>query len=215
MNMETQNNAKWYQQSLWIIVLLILFFPIGLFIMWRYAKWGNKVKLTITCFFVFLVLRGVINDSLGKKTASPNTSKVQTVGVDNTSPKPTTELTKSVERVNVVVTSQMIKKVDNKYRYFFDIRNQDSKSFEGSVTISLYREKSKNVLTSDTFTTKSLIKPDLSTAVYLDANTGPTNVHGEYGLTKYKYEVKANSVVVNSGEGELTDKFENSDTYDL
>lgn len=35
---------KWYQKPVWIVVLLIVFFPIGLYLMWRFTKWHGIVK---------------------------------------------------------------------------------------------------------------------------------------------------------------------------
>ena len=171
------------------------------------------MKWAVTGIFAFLILMGAFSDNSSNKTAPTAASQIQTSGVDSASPVPTAEPTKPVEKMDVVVTSQIVKKVDKKYRYFFDIRNYDLKDFEGSVTISLYNEKLKNALAGDTFTTKRPIETELGTSVYLDANTGPTSEHGEYGSTKYKYVVKVNGVEVNSGEGVLTDKFEDTDAY--
>ena len=211
--MEMQNDIKWYQRSWGIIALLALFFPVGLFLMWKFAKWHGKVKWAVTSLFALLILAGAFSGNSGNKTVFSTASQTQTSNVDSTSSMPTAEPTKPVEKMNVVVTSQMVKKVDKKYRYFFDIRNYDIKGFEGSVTISLYNEKLKNPLAGDTFITKRSIEPELGTSVYLDANTGPTSVHGEFGLTKFKYVVKVSDVEVNNGGGELTDKFEDTDTY--
>ena len=50
---------KWYQKPLGIIALLFLFFPIGLYLMWKYSGWSNQAKWTITGAFavaVFLML---------------------------------------------------------------------------------------------------------------------------------------------------------------
>jgi len=49
-------NTKWYQKPVWIIVLLFLFFPVGLFLMWRYSNWNNKAKWAITATFAVLVI---------------------------------------------------------------------------------------------------------------------------------------------------------------
>lgn len=35
------NELKWYKKTGWIIFLLIFFFPVGLFLMWKYAKWNK------------------------------------------------------------------------------------------------------------------------------------------------------------------------------
>lgn len=42
---------KWYEKSGWIIFWLIVFFPVGLFLMWKYSDWKKIVKLIISVFF--------------------------------------------------------------------------------------------------------------------------------------------------------------------
>lgn len=46
--------TKWYQKPAAIVILLILFFPAGLFLMWKYAKWDKKVKWTLTVVSILL-----------------------------------------------------------------------------------------------------------------------------------------------------------------
>ncbi len=57
---------KWYQKSLGIVTLLILFFPAGLFLMWKYARWNNLIKATITGLFVLLVIGGATSSNSSK-----------------------------------------------------------------------------------------------------------------------------------------------------
>lgn len=52
-----QPKTKWYQKTGWIIALLILFFPVGLFLMWRHAKWNRIIKVIITAIFVIMSVR--------------------------------------------------------------------------------------------------------------------------------------------------------------
>ena len=49
-------NKKWYQKSWGIILLLYLFFPVGLFLMWKYSNWNKIVKIIITSIFAFLFI---------------------------------------------------------------------------------------------------------------------------------------------------------------
>jgi len=45
---------KWYQESSGVILLLLLFFPVGLYLMWKYTKWSIKAKWIITGVLVLL-----------------------------------------------------------------------------------------------------------------------------------------------------------------
>ncbi len=206
---------KWYKTTWGVILLLVLFYPAGLFFMWKDTKWKPKIKWSLTGLFVILFF------GFGMITTSKESALSKKYRVDTT-PNQTAQVTeaptsvptiKPVEKYNVVVTSQIVKKVNGKYRYFFDIRNKDTKPFEGSVSISLFTAELPNAIAGDTFNTKQAIEPDLGTSVYTEANTGPTSVHGADGITKFKYTVRKGNDIVNSGEGEITTKFEDVDSY--
>lgn len=50
--METEHprkkSKKWFKRTGWIITLLILFWPVGLFLMWKYTNWPNWVKIAVS-----------------------------------------------------------------------------------------------------------------------------------------------------------------------
>lgn len=51
-------NEKWYKKTWFTVVMLILFFPVGLFLMWKYRNnWhiGVKVIITILIFLTILI----------------------------------------------------------------------------------------------------------------------------------------------------------------
>lgn len=58
-----ENNKRWYEKTGWIVVLIVLFFPVGLFLMWSYAKWNKTVKWIITAPFAVLLIINLIRQS--------------------------------------------------------------------------------------------------------------------------------------------------------
>jgi hypothetical protein len=46
--MENQTELKWYQKPTGIIILLIVFFPVGLFLMWKNEMWSKKTRWIVT-----------------------------------------------------------------------------------------------------------------------------------------------------------------------
>jgi hypothetical protein len=58
--MSKEKNKKWYQKTWIVILFLFLFFPLGLFLMWKYTKWSKKVKWVLTVIFIFLFI-SIIN----------------------------------------------------------------------------------------------------------------------------------------------------------
>lgn len=196
----------WYKNSYIIAASLILFFPIGLIWMWAFSTWKKAIKIAITAPIVILFIIGATKGG-STPPASPTEAGDTQVATEPTQQPTATPI--PVEKFKVEVSSQIVKKVNKKYRYFFDIRNNDTKNFEGEVTISLYNNKQSSPLGKDTFKANKPIEPDLGNSVYIDINSGPISQHGEYGITKYKYVVSSKGQEVNSGEGEITEKFEN------
>lgn len=157
-------------------------------------------------FIIIVIILVIMGIASSQSNNSVNTNTKTNLVNQETK---TEETKKEAEKMKVEVTSQIVKKVDKKYRYFFDIRNNDTKPFEGKVSITLYNEKQTTALGGETFNTKQPMQPTIGNSVNFDIHTGPTSQHGEYGITKFKYSVKVNDVEVNSGEGTISDKFEN------
>jgi hypothetical protein len=107
------------------------------------------------------------------------------------------------EQIEIVVSSQSVKKIDGKYRYFFNIRNNSKESFAGGVSVDLVNAEGDSVY-DETFTSSQPLLPGGGTSVYIDANTGPTSVHGSYGVQTYSYTAKVGSKVVKTGGGGIS-----------
>lgn len=66
---------KWYQKTGVIILFLIIFFPIGLFLMWRYSNWNKTIKGIVTGFFVLALIGNIVT---GGNNNSSTTNTAQT-----------------------------------------------------------------------------------------------------------------------------------------
>ena len=77
-------NKKWYQKTWGIVALLILFFPVGLYLMWKHASWNKTAKWIVTGVFAFFVLVSAF---------SPDSTKTSNTATQNTTPtaSPVTE----------------------------------------------------------------------------------------------------------------------------
>lgn len=64
--MENQSELKWHQKTSSVILLLVFFFPLGLYFMWKNGFWSSKIRLGVTGLFI-LLLAGNINK---EKTSS-------------------------------------------------------------------------------------------------------------------------------------------------
>jgi len=57
---EQADKCNWYDHKTVVIILLILFFPVGLFAMWKNKGFLNKTKITVSAVFAFLMIIGLI-----------------------------------------------------------------------------------------------------------------------------------------------------------
>ena len=71
-----QKKEKWYQGTAFTVIMLILFFPVGLMLMWMYRKnWKTAVKAIITAVFVILVLPSAFGDDDNSQNEEQVTSE--------------------------------------------------------------------------------------------------------------------------------------------
>lgn len=71
-----KNTLSFYQQTWFIILLLILFFPAGLVLMWRYTSWTLKLKAGTSFICVALLFICMTNPFItDTPPSSPSNSK--------------------------------------------------------------------------------------------------------------------------------------------
>lgn len=98
--MPSSATKKWYQKNISIIVLLVLFFPAGLLLMWKYSNWNKKVKLAITTVFLIFIALGALTDD--PQTTNPEVQQEIKEVVEETS-KPTTTVEPSSYDIDAVI----------------------------------------------------------------------------------------------------------------
>ncbi len=69
----------WYEQQGIVVLFLIFFFPLGLFLMWRYAKWHIAVKIVISSLFALALIGRVLSPPLQKDATGNGDPIVPTV----------------------------------------------------------------------------------------------------------------------------------------
>lgn len=193
--------------GIWYISLPAL----AIWYIWKKTDKSNAVKITVTAIMAVLMLVGIAKVPSSSKSSVPaqvNNIQTEKPKTNNVPIKNSEVAQKPAEQMNIVVENQIVKKVNGKYRYFFDIRNKDKKDFSGKISISLFNNKQPSALGKDNFETSSPIEPGLGNSVFLEINTAPTAIHDDYGITTFKYEVSIDGNVVKSGEDKITDKYE-------
>lgn len=65
---------KWYQKTWVVILFLIIFWPVGLFFMWK-SNWNKIAKIVITVFIAMIVFVGCIEGSSNSNSTNTNQTK--------------------------------------------------------------------------------------------------------------------------------------------
>ena len=81
--------TPWWKGTAVIIAALLLFFPVGLFMMWRYAVWTSRAKWIVTGIVTALVVAVAINGAVngGGKSARKGSTSDGAVVVSDSSPR--------------------------------------------------------------------------------------------------------------------------------
>ena len=102
--METKK--KWYQSTGGIIALLILFFPVGLYLMWKHADWNKAAKWVVTGIFGLLILVSAFG---GDNSTSTTTNSQTTAPIVNQETEEATQPDVSAEQQTEEITSVPVK----------------------------------------------------------------------------------------------------------
>ena len=94
---------KFYEKDWFIVLMLIVFFPVGLFLMWKYSKWHKTAKIIISVFFaVMFIFHDGSKESKNVETKNTN-AEVETVveTKDTNAEKETTKTSEDKAEDNV------------------------------------------------------------------------------------------------------------------
>ncbi|MFI3206946.1 MAG: hypothetical protein R3Y33_06835 [Clostridia bacterium] len=81
-------NSVWYKQNWGIVLVLFCFFPIGLYLMWKYANWKKTIKISISVIIAVIAVFSLLfaepkaelengnNESLADTTVPPTPNEV-------------------------------------------------------------------------------------------------------------------------------------------
>jgi hypothetical protein len=98
---QKKNVQKWYEKPIYIVLLLIFFFPLGLFLMLKFSNWGKPVKIAVTVIVALFVIIGSANNE------NPNElhEGTNTLSEQSQSPKIYVSPTDSETPTNTVATN--------------------------------------------------------------------------------------------------------------
>ena len=155
---------KIYEKNWFIILMLVVFFPVGLFLMWKNAKWHKTVKIIISVLFAIMVIFSNGNEKSKNVETKDTNAEVETVKVDER--KELQEKSKTIldskdyyamnedERKTI---NELVKKWDDEIDYSFkseyvDKKNQYEKdkyydeNYQGTIIANVQEEVKKQLM---------------------------------------------------------------------
>lgn len=184
---------KWYKTNLGVIFLLVVFFPSGLFYMWKETGWNKKIKWSITAFFLFLILgfntlasfkadkESLKQSSTPLITSSPSKEEAQAIPEKKTippqetsiaSPKPTTKSSVVSNKITDKISNNVVKKYPN---FEVTIWNKNSEfASEGEIPYEVVINGSFSTSVAANCEGAKMISYYILEALYKDSEIRPT-----------------------------------------
>ena len=155
---------KIYEKNWFIILMLVVFFPVGLFLMWKNAKWHKTVKIIISVLFAAAVIFSNGSEESKNVETKDTNAEVETVKVDER--KELQEKSKTIldskdyyamnedERKTI---NELVKKWDDEIDYSFKSEYVDKKdqyekdkyydeNYQGTIIANVQEEVKKQLM---------------------------------------------------------------------
>lgn len=75
--MEDRTKLKWYQKPTGVIILLIFFFPLGLYLLWKNDIWTKQTRWFITAIIFVVIVANVGNDKSSNSGSKSSTENIE------------------------------------------------------------------------------------------------------------------------------------------
>lgn len=128
---------KFYQKSEFIVLILVCCFPVGLFLMWKYSKWKNIVKYSITAMMLFLII-GIFTTVNTKKPPAILNSAFKTTEETTFVTTDTLECITETTEFRTIITEN-----DKYYSTEIDESNNYKEDYDESDTVWIPQSGSK------------------------------------------------------------------------
>jgi len=147
--MDNQTERKWYQKPVTVVLFLILFFPAGLYLMWKNELWSKTSRIVVSVFFGLLVLGNINKANETNSNFSNSSNENRTITFDEAKQFMRTRLS----NVNQTLMASKTVVFDGKKVYMFMSVAED-----GSTCISGVSEFRLEVMSTDCGNTEMKIQ---------------------------------------------------------
>jgi len=131
---ENSNKIKRISLNFSIIFLLIFFFPVGLFLMWKYTDWSKKTKWIVTGIIASIIIIGIFGSYNSAPIITVMNSKDKRISTDGATYELTGDVS-SMKTATLIINDKSITmlKSSNKFYYKAALVEGDN-SFEIEAT---------------------------------------------------------------------------------
>ena len=78
----TEQNISWNEKPTNVILLLIFFFPIGIYFMWKNGVFSKSIRIILSFIFGLILLNSVSNSDSSSTTSSTSSSTTSPIDTD-------------------------------------------------------------------------------------------------------------------------------------
>lgn len=131
-------SQKWYEKNAGIILFLIFFFPIGLFLMWKYSRWNKVAKIAISVVGALVIITNVGNSMQVKNIKTANSAIQEQskgkIGEDN-----------AVDTAKVTYENFLNIKMGQSYGEIAALLGEGKESSSSDIDATIYRWNGKGI----------------------------------------------------------------------
>jgi hypothetical protein len=133
------SSNKWYNNKVLVIFLIIIFFPVGLYGLWKSERFSNAWKAILTVLTIVVVFAALSDSSKSTAKTDSKTVEIDTVATIDT----------VVKEVSKWYYSEKANEMDDNTTYFAQVEANEALEFEfpyngGSIASIIIRSRNGN-----------------------------------------------------------------------
>lgn len=98
MNNEQQNPKKWYDNKVLVVLLCVIFFPVGLYGLWKNSEFSKSIKIGLTGIVAVFFLMTINNDGTKDKIGGGMNENHNAPSEERAAGKPEIEILQSTPK---------------------------------------------------------------------------------------------------------------------
>lgn len=178
---------KFYQRNWFILLLLVFFFPVGLFLMWKYADWKKAIKIIVTVVVAIMFIYGVVSPPA---TNTSDTERAKATTEETQKPVKEDKKIEALKGKTCYDSETLLKELGYTGTYTFETNSAD---FTGDIGAMSQEEQKGFIITS----VKTIDKSDKK-ASFLINSTANMEKEKKESILREKLSESSSCVAINT-----------------